>query len=48
VFTRKGDDEFVTKVESEKFGSMVFEEKYTDIGAHFVSFLFLIIKLKNR
>lgn len=34
VFRSTGDGEFLTTIESEKFGTLLWEEKYTDEGAH--------------
>jgi hypothetical protein len=38
TFKKTGEAEFSTTIQSEKFGTIVVEEKYTDDGAHFVSF----------
>ena len=38
-FKKLGDCEFVTTIESEKFGTLLLEEKYTEEGAHHVRFI---------
>ena len=34
LFKRKSDNEFETIVKSEKFGTILLEERYTDEGAY--------------